>query len=198
MDDVESDVQNSCRAETIDTQAADWMLAKRMGENWSEPDQRSLDAWLEESPAHLLSYWRLEEAWNRAQRLKALRTPMREPKALQGTRSKANAIGIAAVLIVSAILGAFWLREFQNPTVKTYSTPVGGHLTLALSDGSKIELNTDTVLSLSVLSKRRFATLSRGEAVFEIKHDAVHPFVVSVANHRIIDIGTKFVVRRGE
>lgn len=196
MNEVESTTQNLSRAEAIDARAADWMLAKWLGESWSELDQRSLDAWLAESPAHLLSYWRLEETWSRAQRLEALRAPMRELGMREGGRRKPYAIGLAAVLVVSALLGTLWLRNFQNPAVKTYATPVGGHLTLALADGSKIELNTDSVLSLSTSPASRYVSLSKGEAFFEIKHDASHPFVVSVGNHRITDLGTKFVVRR--
>ena len=39
-------------------------------------------------------------------------------------------------------------------------------------------------------------TLDKGEAYFEIKHDAAHPFVVVwPADHRIVDLGTKFLVR---
>ena len=37
--------------------------------------------------------------------------------------------------------------------------------------------------------------LIRGEALFNIKHDATHPFILVAANHRVIDLGTKFVVR---
>ncbi len=35
----------------------------------------------------------------------------------------------------------------------------------------------------------------RGEAYFNIRHDAKRPFVVFAADHRIVDIGTKFEVR---
>jgi transmembrane sensor len=41
----------------------------------------------------------------------------------------------------------------------------------------------------------RTARLEKGEAYFQIKHDAAHPFVVMAAGHRIADLGTKFLVR---
>ena len=105
-------------------------------------------------------------------------------------------MGIAAVLAVGALLaGAVWFGQFRQSNLKTYTTPVGGHLTLTLADGSKIDLNTDTTLSLSTSPNRRFANLVKGEAFFEIKHDAADPFVVSVGEHRITDLGTKFLVR---
>src|SRR6185312_7252115 len=34
------------------------------------------------------------------------------------------------------------------------------------------------------------------EALFEVKHDARHPFTVIASDHKITDLGTKFVVRQ--
>jgi transmembrane sensor len=45
--------------------------------------------------------------------------------------------------------------------------------------------------------KGRSAELIRGEAFFQITHDAQRPFVVTAGNHRITDLGTKFSVRTG-
>lgn len=52
-------------------QAADW-LCRRDGAGWSELDQAALDAWIGESSAHAVAFLRLEAAWKRAGRLKAL------------------------------------------------------------------------------------------------------------------------------
>ncbi len=41
----------------------------------------------------------------------------------------------------------------------------------------------------------RIVYLDRGEAYFAVAHDAKRPFTVLAANHRITDLGTKFVVR---
>jgi transmembrane sensor len=182
------------RAEAIETRAADWLLARHLTENWSEADQQALDGWLSESSDHLLSYWRIEEAWKRGQRLQALRRPMREPRSAKTGRAKSAAIAFAAAGVV-VLLAAFWDRDFRQPAVKTYATPIGGHLTLALADGSRIELNTNTILSVSSVASRRTATLVSGEAFFDIRHDAGHPFVVRVGEHSVTDLGTKFVVR---
>ena len=45
-------------------------------------------------------------------------------------------------------------------------------------------------------TQERVVWLDRGEAFFQIKHDAAHPFVVMVGDRRITDLGTQFVVRR--
>jgi transmembrane sensor len=196
MTDIESgNEREPSRAEEVETRAADWLLAKRASESWTDGDQQALDEWLLESPAHLLSYWRIEETWNRAQRLKALRPPMGIRMSLSGGRTRSHAVGLAMVLALSAVVAAYWLNAFQEPPAKRYATPVGGHLTLALSDGSLIELNTDTILSISNSPAQRSATLIKGEAFFEIKHDAARPFAVRIGDHLVTDLGTKFVVR---
>ena len=82
-----------------------------------------------------------------------------------------------------------------SPRETTYATPVGGREVIALSDGSQVEINTDTVLRVSADQQHRMVTLDRGEAYFQIRHDDYHPFVVNAFGHRVTDIGTKFVVR---
>ena len=66
---------------------------------------------------------------------------------------------------------------------------------MTLADGSQIELNTDSAVRIDLSAPKRAVELVRGEAYFQIKHDPAHPFVVTAANRRIVDLGTKFVVR---
>jgi transmembrane sensor len=42
---------------------------------------------------------------------------------------------------------------------------------------------------------QRTVWLDKGEAFFEVAHDAQRPFIVMVAGHRVTDIGTKFLIR---
>ena len=58
------------------------------------------------------------------------------------------------------------------------------------------ELNTDTVLRTNLEANRRTVWLYKGEAYFQIKHDAARPFIVMADGHRVMDLGTKFLVRR--
>ena len=60
----------------------------------------------------------------------------------------------------------------------TYATAVGGHKTLTLGDGSEVELNTDTIVRMPKVAGQRQVILDKGEAYFQIKHDAENPFIV--------------------
>jgi transmembrane sensor len=82
------------------------------------------------------------------------------------------------------------------PKQTTYTTPVGGRQTIVLADGSRIDLNTDSVLRLGVgEAAQPQASLAKGEPYFQINHNEQRPFVVTAGGHRITDLGTKFLVR---
>ena len=178
----------------IRSKASQWVIARQASAGWTEQDQAALDTWLAESSANRLAYWRMEAAWKHTERLNALRTP--PSTGSSGQKRVSKILGTMASLIALAILGTVSAFYLLQPRSKTYETPVGGRLMIALNDGSKIELNTDTVLHVSGAENGRGAILERGEAYFQIKHDANHPFALSVSGHRIIDLGTKFSVRK--
>ena len=181
--------------EAIRIQAADWVLAQRLAETWSEADQAALDSWLGKSLANRLAYLRLEAAWIRTRRIAALRPVNHgdvEPSPKQGRPFPRK---IAAASIALAVAGAVIAYSSQQG-MKTYATAVGNHSTIVLLDGSKIELNTNTILRVSDGAGQRTVMLDQGEAFFHIKHDVSRPFTVLAAGHRITDLGTEFTVRR--
>jgi transmembrane sensor len=182
-------------AEAIRIEAADWILKQRMATNWGEQDRQELAAWQTRSTAHLLAYLRLESAWKQTDRLAALRGPMkplptqpRLPWRLMGR--------ISAALAFVAVAGVVGLNLLPGSHQRIFSTGVGGHQRVTLADGSLVELNTNTTVRLAADGSARTAYLDKGEAYFRITHDAAHPFVVLAGSHRIIDVGTAFVVRR--
>jgi transmembrane sensor len=67
--------------------------------------------------------------------------------------------------------------------------------TIALADGSSIDLNTSTTVSVDLRRGKRAVRLTKGEAYFQVRHDPTRPFTVTVGNHRVTDLGTKFLVR---
>lgn len=183
--------------ERIEIRAADW-LSRQQFANWQEEDQRALDAWLSESDNHAAAYWRLKAAFDRTDRLAALRRPMvsRAISAAPSRKPWVMFYAAAAALVLIAIGGGIAGYQIFAPVGRTFSTPVGGRTTVKLADGSLIELNTDTVLQTDFTPERRAVRLLKGEAYFQIEHNASRPFTVTVGDHRIVDLGTKFFVRR--
>jgi len=188
-------------ARDVNAAAAHW-LERREFESWNEADEAALSAWLAQAWEHRVAYWRLKDAWEHTDRLSVLRPPAPQPAEAPPTRRPFRPIlfRIAAAALLIAALGAgaaaYYSSNTDAPRETIYATQVGGHQTVQLADGSKIELNTDTVLRARVSAHERLVTLDRGEAYFQISHDPKHPFVVMVGDHRVTDLGTKFLVRR--
>lgn len=99
---------------------------------------------------------------------------------------------IAATLVAAVVLPN--LGSFADPN--RVETAAGEHRTIALADGSKIEINGASAVTLDK-NRPRFARLESGEAMFHVVHRDSDPFVVEAGGSRIVDLGTAFnVVRR--
>jgi transmembrane sensor len=178
-------------AKTINIEAAGW-IERQDRADWSEADQALLNAWLDRSPAHFIAYHRMQDTWQRSEKLVVLR-PQAAPLLKESRSRIPYAFKTITGVIATGILGA-GLIFFMRPGDRIYATAIGERQTLRLSDGSKIELNTDTVMR--VAQNDRDIVLERGEAFFQVRHDSEWPFAVTVGNRRVIDLGTKFDIRK--
>jgi len=176
-------------AKEIDTVASQW-IQRRYFWDWSEKEQVELDAWLAESFAHRAAYLRFADIWRRTERLAAVRAPL-QPHV---SRFHLRFLRVMAGVIAAGVIGAAAYLLATQPATQKYVTSIGGHENVVLADGSQIELNTDTFLRVSERSGERLVWLDRGEAYFQVHHNASRPFVVMADDRRITDLGTKFVV----
>jgi len=185
-------------AQTIRLAAADWH-DRRERDDWTKDDETTLQAWLAQSPAHKIAFLRVDAAWKRADRLTALKSAGRVRRFASLTQFWPMTVRIAAAAVVVTAVSFAAAPYFEKkPSVQSYSTTIGGRETLALADGTRIELNTDSAVRVDISPARRLVWLDRGEAFFQVRHDAQRPFVVMVGDRRITDIGTKFFVRRDD
>lgn len=77
-------------------------------------------------------------------------------------------------------------------------TGTGEQRTVLLSDGSKVYLGPQSAISVNYSNDRRQISLLRGEAFFDVAHDAGRPFTVKAQNTGTTDIGTAFDIRLNE
>jgi len=180
--------------DSAQTQAIDWLLCLR-SENCTEAERRAFTIWLEESPIHRQAYETVQAHWQWMEPFKAMDFPARNA-ALQYRKKSPRHLLInsaAASLLLALGLTAFspngWLGIPQ-----TYIAEKGGRQTVALTDGSSIELNTDSEVRVRFNRWRRSVEMIKGEAFFTVAHNAELPFEVRVGNGRIRDIGTAFEV----
>jgi len=100
-------------------------------------------------------------------------------------------VAVAASIVAVVCIG--WYALFHR---EEFQTKVGEQRSVLLADGSRITLNTGSKIQVRMRSDRRIVDLIRGEALFEISHDARRPFDVRAANVTIEDLGTQFDVDR--
>ncbi len=183
-------------ASEIQMAASRWVIDRHSSEDWSAEDQASLDDWLNASVANKIAYLRAGHAWDRTARAVALRRPMpgRNPSHALG-KSQFIALKVVAALGAIVLLGVAGAEYFRGPNYIAYTTPVGGRQILTLSDGSQIELNTDSAIRVADRTDSHEVIVDRGEVYFDVRHNPARPFTVLVAGRRISDLGTKFVVR---
>ncbi|HEY6621802.1 MAG TPA: FecR domain-containing protein [Steroidobacteraceae bacterium] len=102
----------------------------------------------------------------------------------------------AAFLILSSTASTIWY--FSGHGADSYRTSIGALSTIPLADGSKVTLNSNTQIDVVFSNRARTVRLDRGEAFFEVSKDATRPFVVEIADKRVVAVGTRFSVRRDE
>jgi transmembrane sensor len=178
----------------INATAAQW-IERRDRNEWGDADQAELNTWLDQSPAHRAAFWRLEAAWKDTNRLTAFKPSVRRSREARAVVSR-PVFKFAAAIALVAVCGGATALYVTTPDWKTYSTTVGGREILTLGDGTKIELNTDSAVRVAQTTHSREVWLDKGEAYFDVTHDATRPFTVMVGDRRITDLGTKFVIRR--
>ena len=189
------------RFESIEDQAAQWLAREDRG--FEAPEFVAFEVWLNQSTAHQVAYLRLKAAWQRTDRLAALRHPAlaSTPKGMRAWEAAPayRALAATVLLAIGIGFGGYYLSGHRSPAIEpvpVYATQVGQHQTIRLTDGTSVELNTNTRLRARMTSTSRVVRLEQGEAYFDVAHDPTRPFVVFAGNRKITDIGTKFSVRR--
>ena len=81
----------------------------------------------------------------------------------------------------------------------TFTTAVGEQRDHALADGSRLAINTGSLVEVLRLDAgMRELRLQRGEALFSVAHDPARPFRVAVGGHIVEAGGTEFDIRLHE
>lgn len=182
------------KAKQIRFEAGAW-VERHDSDALSESEQAEFEAWLAQSMSHRVAYWRADAAWSNADRIKILRSEEPSASSIAHNGLVPVIAKAAAAFILVAALAAGAAFYFRTPPDRTYATSVGGRELVSFSDGTRIELNTNTAMRARMTTGERTVWLDHGEAYFQVEHDSRRPFVVMVAGHRITDLGTKFLVR---
>lgn len=94
------------------------------------------------------------------------------------------------------VVGQYTMEDTDEEAKMEYNTiivPRGGEYSLALADGTRIKMNSDSKLIFphKFNGKERRVRLE-GEALFDVEKDSEHPFIVETAKGDVHVLGTLF------
>lgn len=172
-------------------------LNRYLEDTASEQEMREVLGWLAEDERNRRELAALDKAFC-ATLLHAARKPEAAPRPSVAHRLARHALRAAAVVVLALGIGYFVSEHrilgFADRTMSV-EVPAGRCLSLNLADGTKVWLNAGTRLEYPVafLRGERRVKVS-GEAMFDVSHDADHPFVVETFACDVRVLGTKFAV----
>jgi transmembrane sensor len=169
----------------VDEAAADWVARRDRGD-WTARDQAAFDRWLAASTHNRVAWLRLNAAWEKAEELGE------GTAAARPARRRTRAAYAAAALAATLLAGVFAAVELGP---QTYATKVGGSRAEMLKDGSRLELNTDSRVSIRQTGDLREVKLDHGEAYFTVSRDR-RPFVVEAGDYSVAASNGAFSVYR--
>lgn len=94
----------------------------------------------------------------------------------------------------SLILGSIGVWRSLQPD--TYATAVGEQHSIALPDGSVVQLDASSRIRVRLSKSERDVDLLEGQALFQVAHDAGRPFIVRSGTALVRAVGTQFDVYR--
>jgi len=101
----------------------------------------------------------------------------------------------AAVLVALGVVQFSGYLTRKAPPV-TYASSEQTRRDITLADGSLVQLDVDSEISVTFSARERQIVLVNGRALFDVAHDATRPFVVSAGHSHTTALGTHFQVQR--
>jgi transmembrane sensor len=104
----------------------------------------------------------------------------------------------AAIAVIALGLSAMWsTRDGERFGLsKTYRTAHGEQSVARLPDGSVLTLNTDSQVTVRFSGRERVIDVERGQALFQVAHEAQRRFRVLAGSAEVVAVGTQFDVYR--
>lgn len=193
-----ADVHRLPDPSAAEREASEW-VARLNADDVSGEDRARFEAWRAAHPLHARLYealcatWRQFTAAGPLVRAVSFAQEMNEVAAGHTRRSRWSFPAVAASIIVVAAAAA-WPYMMKPAPSSAYKTAVGEHATIALPDGSTLQLNSDSSARVAFSETARVIHLERGEAFFKVAHDPRHPFWVVGGGSWVRAVGTAFNV----
>lgn len=204
----------------IEEEASVWL--SRMDRGLDDESRAALQVWVDTDQRHARTLIVMAGLWDDMDLLRELSGLLELPPRVEAATVSWRQLGwvSAACAVPAVIFAALLLMQrsagLQVPTLDlarasgvgistpiaaalsskiVFETAVGEQRTEVLPDRSIVQLNTATRVEVAYEDAERGVQVVRGEAHFDVQHDAARPFVVTAGGRRIRAVGTAFNVR---
>ncbi|WP_084645503.1 FecR family protein [Marinimicrobium agarilyticum] len=181
----------------------------RLDRGLSAAETGALNRWLAQHPRHKHHLLETAQLWDRMDSLSVLSELFDPPVHPKRSANRSRTVGwvvAASVLVAVVALGVLtplspWApttamdepaRSAMDSTI--YETGVGAHSTVNLPDGTRMLLNTNTLVSVVYTDEQRLLELMRGELHVEVAHEPDRPLRVKAGDKVVEAVGTAFNV----
>jgi transmembrane sensor len=180
-----------------DAEAVAWVVRLTSGDAGAA-ERAALEQWRAESPTHDKALSEALKLWQGLGDIfpkpiiAADATPARQPPAQMRRRLQSSSVmAVAASIALLVGVGAKYMSHWRHDHV----TAQGEREVVALADGSRVQLGSDSAIDIRYSGNSRRVRLVRGEAYFDVVHDVQRPFIVDAGDDAVHDVGTAFSVR---
>ena len=178
-------------------QAMQWQ-ARLSSDLLDENQCLEFDEWLAQRPENAVAWRSINDFWSGLDALtleditgSGSAEVLEFPSVKTKHAFRRTAFAVAASLMLTLSFAYQQLDYY----LADYRTVTGQQQFVILSDGSTIQLNTASAISVDFSDRQRRITLHRGEAYFKVAADRMRPFVVSTDAGQVQALGTAFDVK---
>ena len=183
--------------------AAQW-FARSRAEDFSEDERDRFESWIRADASHRAAFKEMEETW---QDVGFLLFPSSLPDRhvvpernhlfiwprFQLAGLAAMFLLIISILIFRSEITNYWVLIMGEEI--TYRTEIGETQKITLKDGSRLEMNGHSSVTVCFNRWRRKVDLPEGEVFFQVAYNTQTPFEVRSHQGMVQVLGTSFHVR---
>jgi len=190
-----ADVHQLPTLRNVEQEASEW-IARLEAEDVAPEDRVRFEAWRRAHPLNAQAFEDVSATWRRflqAGQVAGAAMIERDAKSRpQQSARRGWSLAIAAAAVVATLLASVYVQKAARLPV--FATLVGEQLKVPLSDGSVMELNSNSAARIDYSAGQRTIHLDRGEAFFRVAHDTQRPFWVTAGGGWVRAVGTEFNV----
>ena len=182
-------------------QAVQWFVKLR-SPAVSSADRHAHAEWLEADARHRRLHDQITKEWADLDGLSGWAVAeigqinlLAKPSAWRRAGFLGLGLAAAAAVAIGVLPWLFSQPLPPEPPQVRYQTATAEQRQVVLKDGSRMHLNTASLVDVRFSAQVREVILANGEAMFDVRQDSARPFLVRTGGVDLRALGTRFAVR---